>query len=192
MGGQRAVLILLLILCFVLGSTPQINVAKAEAQTIVVPDDYATIQGALNNATDGDTIYIREGTYTGDLNITKHISLKGQNPQTTIIHGCIFIRTSNVVINSVKLLGFGRWEQLKTFKKGYGISTLSGKPHSMGSLQENWGTTIRNCIFENWIIPIALMSGDGERIINNTILNSDQSIDVNTFNNIISLELRWE
>jgi nitrous oxidase accessory protein NosD len=156
------------------------------ARTITVPDDYATIQEAINSAADGDTIYIREGTYMGDLNITKHISLKGQNPESTIIHGCIVIRTSNVMINSLKLLGFGRWEQLKTFINGYGILTLSGQAHSFGNLQETWETTVRNCIFENWIIPIALASGDGERIINNTILNSDEGIDVGTFNNVIA------
>jgi len=30
------------------------------------------------------------------------------------------------------------------------------------------------------------MSGDEERVMNNTILNSDQGIDVNTFNNLIA------
>jgi nitrous oxidase accessory protein NosD len=161
-------------------------VKKARAETITVPDDYATIQEAADSAADGCTINIREGTYKGDVNITKHISLKGQNPESTIINGCIFIRTSNVTISSIKLMGFGRWEQLKTFTNGYGIATISGKSHTTGSLQETWRTTISNCIFENWIIPIALMSGDGERVINNTILNSDEGIDANTFNNLIA------
>ncbi len=156
------------------------------ARTITVPDDYATIQEAMNSAVDGDTIYIRGGTYLGDLNITKRISLEGENPESTIIHGCVFIRTSNVVIDSLKLLGFGRWDQLKTFRNGYAISTLSGIPHSLGAHQETWGTTIRNCIFENWIFAIALMGADGERIINNTILNSDNGIDVDTHDNIIA------
>ena len=186
MGIKGGTLILILGIFSLLVTLPHIEVVKAETRTIVVPDDYSTIQEAINSAADGDTIYIREGTYMGDLNITKHISLKGQNPESTIINGCIFIRTSNVTINSLKLMGFGRWEQLKTFANGYGILTLSGKSHSYGSLQETWGTTIKNCIFENWIIPILLMSGDGERIINNTILNSDQGIDVGTFNNVIA------
>jgi parallel beta-helix repeat protein len=159
---------------------------SSPSQTHTVPDDYPTIQEAINSAADGDTIFIREGTYNGDLNITKHISLKGQNPESTIINGCIVIRTSNVTIDSVKLIGFGRWAQLKTFIKGYGISTLSGKPHSLGSRQEIWGTTVTNCVFENWIIPISLMSGDGERVENNTILNCDQGIDVDTFDNVIA------
>jgi len=161
-------------------------VKKARAETIIVPDDYATIKEALDRAANGYTIFVREGTYIGDVNITKPISLKGQNPESTIINGCIFIRTSNVTINSLKLMGFGRWEQLKTFTNGYGISTISGKSHTTGSLQETWRTTISNCVFENWIVPIALMSGDGEHVVNNTILNSDKGIEVNTFNNLVA------
>jgi hypothetical protein len=178
-------LILILTLLFLSIAGTQ-TVRKAKAEMIIVPDDYATIQEAVDSAVDGYTIYVRGGTYIGDVNITKHISLKGQNSESTIINGCIFIRTSNVTIDSLKLMGFGRWEQLKTFINGYGISTISGKPHTTGSLQETWRTTISNCIFENWIVPIALASGDGELVINNTILNSDQGIEVNTFNNLVA------
>jgi nitrous oxidase accessory protein len=183
---RTALVLTLIITLLVLGIAGTQVVKEAKAETIIVPDNYATIQEAVDNADDGFTIHIQEGTYSGDVNITKSISLKGQRPDSTIIKGCIFIRTSNVTISSIKLMGFGRWEQLKSFTKGYGIATISGKPHTTGSLQENWGTTISNCIFENWIVPIALMNGDGERVINNTILNSDNGIDVNTFNNLIA------
>lgn len=37
---------------------------KAQSKTIVVPDDYPTISSAIQNATNGDTVYIRSGTYT--------------------------------------------------------------------------------------------------------------------------------
>ena len=49
-------LVLLLALCSLLVFIPKINVAKAEANTIVVvPDDYAPIQWAINDASEGDT-----------------------------------------------------------------------------------------------------------------------------------------
>jgi len=184
---RRTVLVLTLIMTLMfLAVTGTQVVKRAKAETIIVPDDYATIQEAVDSVADGCTIYIREGTYRGDIDIPKRISLKGQNPESTIINGCIFIRTSNVTISSIKLMGFGRWEQLKTFTNGYGVSTISGKPRTTGSRQETWGTTISNCIFENWIVPIALASGEGERVINNTILNSDHGIDASTFNNLIA------
>jgi len=133
---KAALALALIVTLLFLAITGTQVVKKARAETIIVPDDYATIQEAVDSAADGYTIYIREGTYMGDVNITKHISLKGQNPESTIINGCIFIRTSNVTISSIKLMGFGRWEQLKTFTNGYGIATISGNSHTTGSLQE--------------------------------------------------------
>jgi nitrous oxidase accessory protein len=60
--------------------------AKAENKTIVVPDDYPTIAEAIGNATNGDTILVRSGTYKEhSLVITKSLTLVGENAETTII-----------------------------------------------------------------------------------------------------------
>jgi hypothetical protein len=40
-----------------------VNVECTSAATISVPDDYATIQCAVDNATAGDTIVVKSGTY---------------------------------------------------------------------------------------------------------------------------------
>jgi hypothetical protein len=40
-------------------STLPTFIPKALAATIVVPDDYSTIQAAINAANDGDTIFVR-------------------------------------------------------------------------------------------------------------------------------------
>ncbi|MBU1878034.1 MAG: hypothetical protein KJ734_03700, partial [Chloroflexi bacterium] len=45
--------------------------------TIKVPDDYATIQAAINATTDGDTILVAEGLYEENLSITEGITLSG-------------------------------------------------------------------------------------------------------------------
>jgi len=36
-----------------------------------VPDDYARIQWAVDNASDGDTIVVRDGTYYGSVIVSK-------------------------------------------------------------------------------------------------------------------------
>jgi hypothetical protein len=36
---------------------------KAQGRTIIVPNDYGTISNAVGNATDGDTILVKSGTY---------------------------------------------------------------------------------------------------------------------------------
>jgi hypothetical protein len=59
---------------------------KADSHTIVVPDDYPYISSAIGNATDGDTISVRSGTYEEQvLVINKSLSLKGENIDNTKI-----------------------------------------------------------------------------------------------------------
>jgi hypothetical protein len=60
--------------------------AKAESRTIVVPDDYPTISSAIGNATDGDTIFVKKGTYEENpLKINKTLSLIGEGADSTKI-----------------------------------------------------------------------------------------------------------
>jgi len=40
-----------------------IQLAKSEPTTRVVPDDYEKIQWAVGNASDGDSVFVRAGTY---------------------------------------------------------------------------------------------------------------------------------
>lgn len=59
------------------------------AATIHVPDDYPTIQGAINAANEGDTVFVRTGTYYENVIVNKTISLIGEHPSLTIINGSL-------------------------------------------------------------------------------------------------------
>ena len=63
---------------------------KARAGTITVPDDYATIQDAVNAADEGDTVFVRKGTYEGPINqtlmINKTLSLIGEDSNHTSLN----------------------------------------------------------------------------------------------------------
>ena len=90
MGEQRKTLSLLLILISLAVATPEGRVIEAESRPLVVPDDYPTIEAAIGNATDGDTIFVKKGTYEGPINqtlmINKTISLIGEDTETTILN----------------------------------------------------------------------------------------------------------
>ena len=49
------------------------------ATTIYVPDDYATIHAAVNAANAGDTIIVRDGTYTENVDVNKSLTIKSEN-----------------------------------------------------------------------------------------------------------------
>jgi len=46
---------------------------------IYVPDDYSTIQGAVDNANAGDTIIVRDGTYVENVDVNKRLTLRSEN-----------------------------------------------------------------------------------------------------------------
>jgi len=57
-------------------------------QVIRVPDQYSTIQGAINAANEGDTVFVASGTYYENVYIVKNsLKLIGENASTTIIDG---------------------------------------------------------------------------------------------------------
>jgi parallel beta-helix repeat protein len=55
--------------------------------TITVPDDFKTIQEAINAASSGDTVFVKAGIYYEHVYINKPISLIGENKDATIIDG---------------------------------------------------------------------------------------------------------
>lgn len=61
--------------------------ASADPATITVPDDYPTIQQAIDAATDYDTVYVRSGTYYENVIISRPLTLQGEAKDTTIIDG---------------------------------------------------------------------------------------------------------
>ncbi len=61
--------------------------AKADSKIIIVPDDFPSISMAIRNATTGDTIYVKGGTYTEtQLRINKSVTLIGENSGSTTLN----------------------------------------------------------------------------------------------------------
>ncbi len=51
------------------------------------PNNYSKIQDAINNASNGDTIFVYSGIYYENVVINKSINLFGETKETTIIDG---------------------------------------------------------------------------------------------------------
>ena len=62
-------------------------VGVATAATIVVPDDYATVQEAVDAANPEDTVYIRAGLYHEHVTVDKALTIEGEHRDTTILCG---------------------------------------------------------------------------------------------------------
>ena len=53
--------------------------AEASPATIYVPDDYPMIQEAVDAASDGDTIIVRDETYTENVDVNRSVTIQSEN-----------------------------------------------------------------------------------------------------------------
>jgi parallel beta-helix repeat protein len=72
--------------------------------------NYSSIQDAIDDATDGDIVYIYSGTYYENIVVNKSISISGEDSETTIIDGSgigdvISVVADWVNISGLKLIG---------------------------------------------------------------------------------------
>ena len=86
-----------------IGATLWITIIPSESSTIIVPENYSTIQEAIDNVEENGIIYVMNGTYNENLTITKSLFLIGENSYTTIIDGGnngtgILVQADNVTV----------------------------------------------------------------------------------------------
>lgn len=129
--------VLLLFFCVLLSFAEGV-IVKAEPRTIVVPDDYSSIQEAIDNAAEGDTVYVNKGTYNETVEINRSLSLIGEDSETTIMAGfrldygnpppVINIKAPKVNISGFTLTGSGNagiWIEIRDInieKSGFNIT----------------------------------------------------------------------
>ena len=145
----------------------------AIARTIVVPTEYATIQGAVNVATAGDVISIQPGTYRESVTILDRakagISLQGSNAATTIVNpggtgrGISVLIADNVSISNLTISG--------------GLASGSVIPEFGGGIfvDGSNNVTISSCV----MINNTAMNGGGFASRNSTVTLTGNTISAN-------------
>ncbi|MCU0850364.1 MAG: right-handed parallel beta-helix repeat-containing protein [Candidatus Thermoplasmatota archaeon] len=131
------------------------------------PGNYTTIQDAIDNASEGDTVFVYSGVYEEHILITKSIQLIGIQNSTTIIDG---VEWGTVVTINAK----------DTILKGFTIQNAKSDIQAAGikiSNTENVSIT-ENIIQNNPAIGIFLQGPDTKKItiIQNTIRNNSFGI----------------
>jgi parallel beta-helix repeat protein len=133
--------------------------------TIVVPDEYATIQEAIDAANSGDTIYVHNQTYYENIFVNKTISLVGEDPETTIIDGSKSNETWNPVV----------------YLYGEDAKNVSICNFTIRGSNSSWGIYIvfhANAHIENNTVTnnsggVLAYSSDDNTFVNNTVVSNN-------------------
>jgi len=177
------------------------------AKTIYVPDDYEKIQWAVDNASDGDTIIVRDGTYYESITVSKQLTIKSENgSDNCIINGgsSLWLRTDVFTLKAdgIRIEGF----TITGGRNGIYIHS-NNNSISNNNISSNRGDGIylyesnNNSISENNISDngdgIHLENSNENSISNNNISNNHDGIELyysdknSISNNIISSNNRY-
>jgi parallel beta-helix repeat protein len=117
------------------------------------PGNYTTIQNAINAASNGDTVFVYNGTYYEHIVINKsNINLVGQNKDTTIINGGGYGLIVKISSNNVTITGF----------------TTSAGVHGIHQNSSSNNNTIINNVASDCNYGIYIDSSNNNTIRNNT------------------------
>jgi len=173
-----------------------------DATTITVPDDYSTIQEAINNAIHGDTIFVKAGTYYEHVVVNKTLSLIGENCTTTIVDGnwtgiVINVTRNDVIISGLTVRRSGNiyWENagiLLSNVENCNVSANILTENSFAGLELNYSQSCNvsgNKIYSNGGVGVTLVGGSLNDLSLNSFAENGWSaltLNDNANNNIIS------
>lgn len=128
-------------------------------QTIIVSEG-ESIQAAINSAARGDTIFIKNGTYSERILVNKSISLIGESIEGVILDGKgAYTYMLNILADDVRLERF-------TLRN---ISSLIGS--TIIHILNRGNVTIQNCKFEIGYYGVMLTNSCNCKLFNNKISN---------------------
>ncbi|MBT0160857.1 hypothetical protein G4O51_12830 [Candidatus Bathyarchaeota archaeon A05DMB-2] len=157
---------------------------EAPPAEIWVPDNYTRIDWAIGNASDGDTIRVRAGTYYEHLTIDKSIKLIGEDRTNTIIDGnktgtfVIKITANNVVLSgfTIQNSNFAPTPAIRLDSSNNVISNNTIMNNGWGIYAFSVsGNIISNNIITDNVYGVYLEWSDDHIVKDNTIANHQQA-----------------
>ncbi len=132
------------------------------------PNNYSSIQEAINDASNGDTIFVYNGTYYENIVINKSINLVGEDAKTTIIDGrkkgdTIIIHGNKINFNGFTIRNSSKWPSSGIFVSG------------------SYFINISNNIITSNGNGISLYSTHNSVISNNTVTRNEAGIDFGAY-----------
>jgi len=173
------------------------------------PGNYSSIRSAIGAASEGDTVFVCNGTYYENVVVNKTVNLAGENKETTIVDGggwFGFGYVFKVTANRVNISGFTIKNSTTTYDPadsvlglGVGIIISANNTTVLGNIitENTFGISIENSFNNKVTTNIILNNGDGigllessENIIeNNVITDHNRNFQAwgQSFNNGVSI-----
>jgi len=174
-----------LLLISIFGTLVIMPVAS-DPKTIRVPENYLTIQAAIDAANPGDTIQVASGIYYENLEVYKSVKLVGDGNGTTIIDGNGTNTVVYVTANNVEISGF-------TIRNG--MIQCKGAFFSGIYFYQSSGSKISRNVLSNNFVGIIIYHSNNILVTDNLIIDNQKGIEpisssYNTITNNI-LTLNW-
>jgi len=187
--------VMLLLLIVSLASLAyKIQVVGTSPATITVPDDYPTIQEAINHANVGDTVFVRNGTYYEHVCVNTTVSIAGQDRNTTTIDGNQTGTVVTVTTDNVNISGF-------TVQNGEAGLDLAGDGNTVTSCMFSSNGVVETDLKTNleiyqdpeqpipWYFPIGIMNGNYTEVMELTTETPVLSVEVFSHSDVEELAL---
>ena len=151
------------------------------------PGNYTRIQDAIDNSSDGDTVFVYNGIYYENVLVYKSIKLIGENKEFTIIDGnnaddVICCRSDNILISGFTIQNSGE----NGIDRGIDLyfcentvlenNILSNNTYGMSLHYSNYNCLSYNIIIDNYYSGLSFSHADNNLIENNYFSNNDYGL----------------